>query len=638
MNTTVDKAEIEKKLRSARRFEHKLHWKQRENWKMAGAIRQYLEDNDIYLPDHPDFKYQKHIILKYEEWGDELEKQFIDLIYLYYNLKKGVSVAACFVDEDMSFTTQTILHTYTRHRCDHIWNFRKEQLIRQIYYKWIQANIDIVRKMQPVHITLTVPRDEEGKFEGDRFYGHKIIYYYNYIRKQGWWQAAVYGGEYGLETKKGKYHPGLHIHIHSFALLNFRYDFKRWAICNKKDILEDVLYFMENGDIPKVDIKILKKQSKESLIQLLKDYLGRKKISLKWFQNKMYNAWNRLTGATQMRVERLYNYRKDESGKYITEYVASGVDDIGEIEQAPGEYEYVPLREVRKKFPITKDSSIEDYVAGIMECIKYHFKGDTFKYDDSDEYDIALLHEVLLNTKWKKLYYRFGAFFKDKTLSVQLNMDAEDKGDITQLSLFANPNIESEYINEIIQEAEEKGIEEVEDVDFGKVENIITDLVNPLTMTMANPGDWALCVFKPGNRLHNSKYAKNDPCASIEKAHDLKKVKFISKKTSLSKLVRFAMLGKLDEIYQVDIYGNEIEYYHKILYNLIKRLSKNDIDEIKRKRIEHMYNKIEDYAERLKWRIKEVEVYLRGKGEEFEIKNDGSVTFKPRQIALTEYL
>jgi hypothetical protein len=79
---------------------------------------------------------------------------------------------------------------------------------------------------------------------------------------------------------------------------------------------------------------------------------------------------------------------------------------------------------IHKKY-IKPGDSIELYVKGILECIKYHFKTDAF--GDFGNWDTDLMAEVLTKTKHVRLYSKFGAFYGVEALNFNRLEETEDQ-------------------------------------------------------------------------------------------------------------------------------------------------------------------------------------------------------------------
>lgn len=348
------------------KYQSKLSWKRIEALKDKEGIAAFIEDNfDVVLPKFErDFKYEKGRNEKFQFAFENVPH----LIREYYKLGgMGVSVATKF-ENNGKIETYTMGHLFSKHRTDPVWNWRKSQLIRKKYKDYLFAHPEIIDQYHPVHMVLTLPHSG-GLYKGKEFYVKELIVLFRYLRKLSFWNIYVWGGEYGVEVKKG--FQGLHIHIHS-------------------------LLFLKRSQVNK-------------------------------FRELLRTKWESLTGASHIWVETLYFFKRDSDGKVITE-----IKQTKQIEEYIDEWNdfVVDFKkiEVRKKFyvdrerkeieantelsPEEKQQQILDcYVSGIMECIKYHFKGNEIL----DDY--LLREEVCENTFNQRLYSRFGAFFKESELS-----------------------------------------------------------------------------------------------------------------------------------------------------------------------------------------------------------------------------
>jgi len=364
-------SDLKNKLQANKKYEAKLSWKRKEVIETTNQIEEFAANNfNIDLPSHK--KELKKRASINEDYSLFLEN-FPQVSNFYYQVKySGQSIASLF-NNGNEIDTYTHAHMYSKHRLDEVWNWRKSVLIRNIYRKYLQET-KIYKHYTPVHIVLTLPH-ADGKYQGKKFYTKELIEHFNILRKHKDFKAAVYGGgEYGVEHKKSITN-GYHIHIHS-------------------------LTFLKIGNINE-------------------------------FRETLQKLWFNLTGATQIWVEGLFYYKKDDKGKFINEVIYNKnikeEDPNGEIETIFGErivrrkkfYIENEAKAIRKDKNLTaqeQDEKIEScYLSGIMECIKYHFKNDCTK-DKNGKYDIEVMEEVLENTKGKRLYSRFGQFYKVKEL------------------------------------------------------------------------------------------------------------------------------------------------------------------------------------------------------------------------------
>lgn len=208
------------------RFGFKMKQKQDMNDRLASAITDFVaEKYQITLPDsRQTYDAMKRVLFNYAEKGEsevnELENQIDGLARMAYAIRSNKAFYADF-EKDGQSKFRPMCFWYSRHRLDHVWNFRKSQIIRSRYNAFLEeAKDDQGRKLTdhylPVHLVLTLPH-KDGLYKGKRFFARELIEAFRDLRKMPFWKEMVYAGEYGIEVKKSKVH-GLHIHLHSFIL------------------------------------------------------------------------------------------------------------------------------------------------------------------------------------------------------------------------------------------------------------------------------------------------------------------------------------------------------------------------------------------------------------------------------------
>lgn len=363
-------------LESNKRFQSKLSWKRAQSNDLRNQIHEFISDNfNVNLPTIKEtFESLRNNNHNASEELTTLYEDYAELVNLYYTLGRyGLSIGSLF-EKNGEFETFTQAHMYSRHKMDPVWLMRKSQLIRNIYRNYLQSSETLKKTHHPVHITLTLPHGN-GVFRGQRFYATELIYQFNILRKYPAWKSFVYAGEYGVEVKKTvNTANGLHIHIHSFSLLN------------------------ENASVNKFR---------------------------KWLQT----SWLKLTGGSHIWVETLYFFKKDDHGKYLSK---KSIIDGKPQEQRIKFYLNNEIRHIKKSLltETQKQQTIQEiYLKGIMECIKYHFKMDDLMQIGSDKlFDIELINDILTNTKGKRMYSRYGAFYNEPALNFN-NLEAKGAPD-----------------------------------------------------------------------------------------------------------------------------------------------------------------------------------------------------------------
>jgi hypothetical protein len=453
-----------KAIKRNQNFEYILAKKKKKNLQLSFEIRKYIEQNTGY--EIPFDSQERKTLIQFLE-GNE-QKEEAELIRLENYLKVGRSLGATFLTPGGDLTTYTVSHTYNKNRVCYIWNYVKERKVRHIYFKFIEENIDSLKKFIPVHLVLTVPRNEKGEYKGEKFYGHLLLKDFNRLRTLPFFDLYCYGGEYGLETKKGKTTPGLHTHLHSFSLLYEKPNFEKIrknARATAKEIHKLLYFFYLNYGDKLWNIEKIYPKKKDLAIQQLKKVAERVGTNPKFFQKVLIHFWEQLTGGHQVHVERLYTKQRNEKGEIEYNYKVSKEGTL--------------LKEIKKDY-INKHSTPEKYAEAILECIKYHFKPDIFN-DEFGNFDIPLIGKILAETKRKRLYSRFGAFYKIPELAISFKEDNTD--------------------------------EEMEVGDFNQVPDIVHE--------KTSSGKYAYSMFCPGTRTHQPKWAKGVGKQSFETDLDI---------------------------------------------------------------------------------------------------------------------
>ena len=199
------------------------------------------------------------------------------------------------------------------------------------------------------------------------------------MRKKPFWKKQVYAGEYTVEFTRGK--NGLHIHIHALLLVKkefqnrnrlYRNLFKAW---NQQTTSEDA------------NRQEFSQDQKKGIAKALGMTVGSEYFEA--FFAKLHPS-----GSTLCSLESLYVV-KDGKKRYV------------------------------------KKGDEKDFMAGIMECLKYHFEpckikneedgshfsGGVFK-KDSGQFNVELLFEVLPAIYKQRLYAKIGAFYGDPRLNM----------------------------------------------------------------------------------------------------------------------------------------------------------------------------------------------------------------------------
>lgn len=201
------------------------------------------------------------------------------------------------------------------------------------------------------------------------------------MRKKPFWKKAVYAGEYTVEFTRNQ--NGLHIHIHALLLV-------KKAEQNRNQLYEDILLAWNRQTTwEEAPRKVFSETQKAAIAK-----------ALKWENTNLVDDLLDPTGSTLCGLESLY-VLKDGKKRYVN-----------------------PENE-------------KEFMAGIMECLKYHFEPCKVKKDKetgeinlkqgamnqpNGRFDIDLIIEVLPAIYGQRLYAKIGAFYGD----ARLNMNQTD--------------------------------------------------------------------------------------------------------------------------------------------------------------------------------------------------------------------
>lgn len=396
----------------------KVSWYRKNAIDMVNAVDDYLLAQDITLPRYwQEFKARRDEIMKYEDYGTEMDDEYGQLIKMRYDfLKSGKAVYALFDQKGNAPKTQILACWYSKHRLDPVWNYRKSQLIRKIYTDYLKKS-NIHNEYHPAHLVLTVPH-ADGLFRNQRFYAKEIMQCFNQMRKSDTWKKYIYGGEYGVEIKKGRGGNGLHIHIHSLVFQKPEYTIN---------------------------------ETRDAILKM----------------------WQSITGASFIHYETLYFFKKKENGKFETELKSVFDKELNDYKNIT----------VKKKFyidrydrPTDNAARISEYIYGVMECIKYHFKNDALQLQDKT-YDVDLMVDILNNTKGVRLYSRFGALYKEQELN----------------------------FNRLEVEHDEQTETQTEEEIMATTDGVESSLINPHTLQPAKEGEYSFIVGRPEWVKHRTK-------------------------------------------------------------------------------------------------------------------------------------
>lgn len=466
------------KIKANNRYSSKLSYKRMQDLELAKQADEYLREKNIYIPQYErEFRNNEENYLVDVETGEILIDEHINLVRMIYDFRRhNKAVYALFPNPEnpKKQRSQLLAAWYSRHRCSYVWNWKKSKLIRSLWKNYL-TETNIHEKYQAMHLVLTVPH-KDGIWNGKKFYASDILAHFNQMRKSEQWKDCIFGGEYGVEVKKSKEGNGLHIHLHC-------------------------LVFQQ------------------------------KHIPVNYVRQFIQEDWEILTGAKFIHYETLYVHKKDESGEYHMVSIPAH-----EYWSDTEEFVINDEKLVRKKFylddtqewyaKLTPEEKLKEYVNGVMECIKYHFKADWCERIDGN-YDIELINEVLNHSKGLRFYSKFGGFYKDHRLNYDYLANATDE-EIAKVE-------SSEY-----------------DVDFTSAEHVEERLTNPYTYLPATATEYDRFISIPEKKIHK-------PNADIEHPNmplvmNQKLYYKIRKDVTINKIIKSLAKSTYQEILEPDEY------------------------------------------------------------------------------------
>ena len=283
------------------------------------------------------------------------------------------------------------------HTCKHklcpICNAQRSKNMRRKFISFFDKNPELLQQYDFMHLTLTVPHySEGGRFQG--FYATELMKTFNKMRKRKFWKEQVYAGEFSVEVTRND--SGLHIHLHSLLLVykdtQNRNRLHREILLNWNDVTR------EAGNRQKF--------TSEEVDAILKSNKLLKENEVKQMSP---------SGATFINLESVY--------------ISSKVKKKG--------YLYCKHSGIWKKYLKPKDGEV--FMAGIMECLKYHFEPIALK--DNGMLDVDLVVRILPAIKGQPLYRKFGAFHSGtknahpdaKMLNINQSTAAEEAEELEQI-------------------------------------------------------------------------------------------------------------------------------------------------------------------------------------------------------------
>jgi plasmid rolling circle replication initiator protein Rep len=448
---------------ASNKFFYKIANKSRQAKQLCMDVRRFLKSLDIDLPIYLHmYKAKKKEVLMYDIYDDALEREYgelINMIYAIENANIAIGNLTCLNNQP---AVQLLACWYSKQKMDPVWQYRKPQIYRKKWCDYLKKE-DLHTKFIPAHLTLTVPHSRDG-WQGNKFYAQELIQAYYKLRKTREFKKYIYGGCYNVEISYGE-ENGFHIHIHSLMF-----------------------------------------QHPEYTINEVRDWIAKK--------------WKEITGNTSdysgIHYESLYFYEK------TTRLVARSWE---EVEDEHGAYDYEPVmeeRSARKKVYINQNSSPQEYLRGVMECLKYQLKPGDFQHEDGS-YNIPVVNTVLKNTKNLHFYGRFGKLLKVKELC----------------------------FNKFEKPAQEQTDEELEEEVMASVEGVEQRLISSLEEKTGAKAELNLVMIYPRNFNFYSKDSAHPYQPIVESINN---VFFIDKKYDLKEGMALIARKKIRVLLDYDSY------------------------------------------------------------------------------------
>ncbi|MEL7005283.1 MAG: hypothetical protein AAFN93_21495, partial [Bacteroidota bacterium] len=246
------------------------------------------------------------------------------------------------------------------------------------------------------------------------------------------------------------------------------------------------------------------------------------KYSVNEVRDYIQYHWNKLTKAKITHYETLYIYDRkannqlvsDSEGKPVKKYLSN-------------DYEWFR--------GLNEDEKISNYLLGVMECIKYHFKSDNFK-DQDGEWDIDLIKDVLNNSRNLRFYSKFGAFYNEKSLNYSRLETSEDTELIEENADYADLLEDGEEVPKIAVKP--------------SLDGVSGSKINPFTMEMCQPGEYTRVLATP-EMMYHDKDSDFKPLVNQNNHHKFYELR--NDKT-LRDILRCSAKGDYGEIMKIEDY------------------------------------------------------------------------------------
>lgn len=405
----------------------KIQYARLQNMRFLREVKDYFESMGFSLP-YDKKKFYEKVQLMYGkceggEINDFAEKvtNHLELANCYYTIL-GANKLPIIVDiKGGEIKGDGIF--FSRNRFDQIWLSHKPKLIRAVWQNAVKE-AQLMDNYQALHLTLTVPH-ADGEWKGKKFYARELLQCFTKMRRQQWWKNSFFGGEYNMEiSQQENSKNGLHIHIHALVFVY-------------------------------------------------------KQVKIEGLRERLQKEWNNLSGATQIRLEDLYIYKRKNNGQivkkdipyaivplengkksrlkcdyfkneFVSQYGESFVNVAGQL----CNFEEVKVRE---KFYLkdswntgsSREEQETNYQSAIMEAIKYNFKMDSLKYDTPEEgktFKVELIAEILRYSKYFRFHGKFGEFYGKGSVAKYFKYQKDDDDSLDMIKELQDNGYDEQYI------------------------------------------------------------------------------------------------------------------------------------------------------------------------------------------------
>lgn len=507
MNTTINEIEPKDRIAINNKFSYKLSYRRKLNLKLADAVFEYLDKEGFKkLPKyHADFRNkppkpteEQILEIRNRVYSLDLENDFDHLLrYEKYKRKYGDSAKSF-----KQYTKDQYEKRVAKKRIA-LKNELKNSVLNK-EYEWLtdtetgECHHDEYAELAKMAYTLrkynkamyAIFKDKET---GTYAQQYLCSWYSQHRMDEVWnWRKAQIirriWREFMFETSIHEDYKPMHLVLTvPHTILGWRGKkfygaelIEKFNFMRKRPEWKKYIYGGEYG------LEVTRKGSNGLHIHLHCLVFQHKKYSVNEVKDWIKKQWYNLTEGEFIHYESLYVHKKDpKTGHYIRNKTGNKVkfylDDSSDWYRS-----------------LKGEDKLKEYVNGVMECIKYHFKNDNFK-DDEGNWDIELIKDILNHSKNLRFYSKFGAFYRDERLNFK--------------QIEKEPESGEAYVDEDIWGEIERDDGEDENLK-GSSKTAERYLVNPFTGKPALPREYIRVLASPEQIKHSNKDSNYMPIVS----------------------------------------------------------------------------------------------------------------------------